>query len=126
MERKFRITVDGHAYNVTVEEIGEESTHVSIPGPGAMQVTAPTLSQPAAAPPPAAGGAGDELSPLAGVVQTVEVQVGQQVASGDRLLTLEAMKMTTVVNAHRAGTVSAVAVKPGDAVEAGQVLVSIG
>ncbi len=59
-------------------------------------------------------------------MQTVHVSVGQAVNEGDKLVSLEAMKMITHVVAKRGGTVSRVAVKPGDPVDAGQVLLTIG
>jgi 3-methylcrotonyl-CoA carboxylase alpha subunit len=55
----------------------------------------------------------------------VLAKVGQTVAAGDRLAVLEAMKMKTPIMATRTGQVSRVLVAAGDAVEAGQVLVSI-
>jgi biotin carboxyl carrier protein len=128
VERKFRIIVEDRQYVVSVEEITEEG-HLTIPEPGSMRVPE-TPAPPPPAPASTAGaapeaGPGDEVSPLAGVVQTVDVSNGQTVAVGDRLLSLEAMKMTTVVTAKRAGTVKDVRVKPGDAVDAGQPLLSI-
>lgn len=45
--------------------------------------------------------------------------------AGDRVATIEAMKMKTAVSAHRDGTVSAIPVKVGDAVDAGQSLMTI-
>jgi len=135
MEKKFRITVEGRAYVVTVEDISTEGTQTLYPEPGSMSVaprpeapvpTAPPPAPAATAPAPAAAGPGDELSPLAGVVQAVHVSVGQAVNEGDKLVSLEAMKMTTHVFAKRGGKVTAIAVKPGDPVDAGQVLLSIG
>lgn len=128
MERKFRITVEDRQYVVTVEEITEEG-HVTIPEPGSMRIPETPAAPAPAAPAPASSaptvGPGDELSPLAGVIQTVDVSEGQSVAAGDRLLSLEAMKMTTVVTAKRDGKVSNIQVKPGDAVDAGQALLTI-
>ncbi|HRL77778.1 MAG TPA: acetyl-CoA carboxylase biotin carboxyl carrier protein subunit, partial [Candidatus Accumulibacter phosphatis] len=74
----------------------------------------------------AAAGAGDEVAGMGGVVVEVLVKVGQTVASGDRLLVLEAMKMKTPVIASRGGQVTRVLVAPGDPVEGGQPLVTIG
>jgi len=126
VERKFRITVEDRQYVVSVEEITEEG-NITIPEPGSMRI--PETPAPAAPAAPLAStpeaGPGDEVSPLAGVVQTVDVNDGQSVAVGDRLLSLEAMKMTTVVTAKRAGSVKNIRVKPGDAVEAGQPLLTI-
>lgn len=133
MEKKFRITVEGRAYVVTVEDLSADTPQKLYPEPGSMSVApqpaAPVpTAPPAAAPAPAAAsaGPGDELSPLGGVVQAVHVTVGQAVAEGDKLVSLEAMKMITNIVAKRGGTVTAIAVKPGDPVDAGQVLLSIG
>jgi biotin carboxyl carrier protein len=132
MEKKFRITVDGRQYDVTVEDLSE-GTSMLIPEPGDMQVpaaqssaAAPAAPAPAAGPAPGAAGPGDEISPLAGVVQTIEVTAGQDVKEGDKLATLEAMKMKTVVISHHDGKVKTVHIKVGDAVDAGQVLFTIG
>ena len=65
-----------------------------------------------------------ENAPAPAVVE-VHVNVGQTVAPGDRLLVLEAMKMKSPVIATRAGQVTRVLVAPRDAVEGGQVLVTI-
>ncbi|MEO0749937.1 MAG: pyruvate carboxylase, partial [Pseudomonadota bacterium] len=51
-------------------------------------------------------------APMPGVVSSVAVQVGQKVAEGDALLTIEAMKMETGIYAERAATVKAVHVQP--------------
>jgi biotin carboxyl carrier protein len=64
-------------------------------------------------------------SPLSGKVVSIDVQVGQAVAEGAQLLTLEAMKMNTFVYAPKAGKVSAILVHPGDGVEEGATLVSL-
>jgi biotin carboxyl carrier protein len=133
MEKKFRITVEGRAYVVTVEDLSTDAGQKLYPESGSMSVApqpaapVPTAPPPAApAPAAAAAGPGDELSPLGGVVQAVHVTVGQAVAEGDKLVSLEAMKMITNIVAKRGGTVTAIAVKPGDPVDAGQVLLSIG
>jgi biotin carboxyl carrier protein len=51
--------------------------------------------------------------------------VGQKVASGAQLATVEAMKMNTFVYAEHDGTVATIHVAPADAVEEGQVLVTL-
>ena len=139
MQRHFKITVDGKAYDVIVEDMAEPSAR-TIPQPGDMLPPRPApAAAPAAivAPPPAAptpppsgapaaaAGPGDEVAPLGGVVASIEVAVGQQVANGDKIAVIEAMKMKTQVFAHRTGAVQAIAVKPGDGVEQGQVLITI-
>ncbi|MBK8337212.1 MAG: biotin/lipoyl-binding protein [Sterolibacteriaceae bacterium] len=127
MEKKFRITVDGNPYVVTVEDISEGGSML-YPEPGSMTVPSATAAPVAAAAPKAApaprgpAGAGDVVSTLAGVVESVVVSVGQSVAQGDKVATVEAMKMKTPIIAQRAGKVVSVAVKAGDPVEAGQTI----
>ena len=133
MEKKFRITVEGKQYIVAVEDISADGAQNLYPEPGSMSLnsapvpTAPTPSAPSAAPSPvASAGPGDEVAPLGGVVQTIHVSVGQAVNEGDKLISLEAMKMVTYVLARRGGKVVSIAVKPGDPVDAGQALLTIG
>lgn len=135
MEKKFRITVEGKQYIVAVEDISTDGAQNLYPEPGSMSVapqpTAPVPTAPApvaasTASPSAAAGPGDELAPLGGVVQTVHVSVGQAVNEGDKLVSLEAMKMVTHVVAKRGGKIISIAVKPGDPVDAGQALLTIG
>ena len=75
----------------------------------------------------AGGGAADGaiLSPMPGRVLSVEVADGQQVAEGDRLLVLEAMKMEHVLTAPFDGIVADLAASAGGQVVAGAVLVRI-
>ena len=96
-----------------------------------MTIPSPAPAAPAAvaaAPAVAKGpiGAGDVASTLGGVVESIPVSVGQAVNQGDKVAIVEAMKMKTPMVAPRAGKVTAIHVKAGDAVEAGQVLLSIG
>jgi pyruvate carboxylase len=62
-------------------------------------------------------------APMPGVVASVAVEPGAQVARGDLLLTLEAMKMETAVRAPAAGEVIEVLARAGQAVEARDLLV---
>lgn len=128
MEKRLRITVDGRQYDVTVEDLSEGAGQL-YPQPGSMNIAPPPASvappPPVAAPAHAAAGAGDVASTLGGVVESVLVSVGQAVNQGDKVVIIEAMKMKTPMIAHRSGTVAVVAVKAGEAVEAGQVLVTL-
>jgi biotin carboxyl carrier protein len=127
LQRKFKISVDGHAYEVVVEEIASEG--VTAPWPASLAAASAAV---AAAPAPAApalttsaAGAGDEVAPLAGAIQSVEVTIGQIVKAGDKIVTIEAMKMKTEVRAKGAGKVAAIAVKAGDSVDTGAVLLTL-
>jgi biotin carboxyl carrier protein len=86
----------------------------------------PQTQQPAAATAPAAAGAGKAIkAPLPGTITEVKVQVGQQVSVGDTVLVLEAMKMQNNIESEYAGQVTSVAVKQGETVMEGAVLVTI-
>ena len=93
--------------------------------PAAVQY-APAPAAYAAAPAPAAAGAGDVPSPLAGKVVSLDVAAGAPVKAGDQILTLEAMKMNTIIYAPASGTLTAFCVNPGDTVQEGQALAKIG
>lgn len=130
--KRLKITVEGKTYEVEVEMLDDDGQPTeSAP---ATRRSAPrraaAAAAPAAAPAPksasAGAAAGDVPSPLSAVVVSVDVKVGQQVNEGDKLITLEAMKMNTIVNAPSAGTVKAIHVSAGDAVEEGQGLVALG
>jgi len=62
-------------------------------------------------------------APMPGTIATVKAIVGQKVAKGDLLLTMEAMKMETSVRAEAEGTVAEVLVKPGVQVDAKDLLI---
>ncbi|HMM55435.1 MAG TPA: biotin/lipoyl-binding protein, partial [Candidatus Desulfobacillus sp.] len=61
-------------------------------------------------------------APMPGTVVTIAVQPGQQVAKGDPLLSIEAMKMESMLAAERDGVIAAIHVKPGEAVNAKDLL----
>lgn len=127
MERRLRITVDGKAYDVTVEEL--DAGPLAPPPAVVLGATVPpavAAAPVAAAPAAAAHGAGDVVAPLGGTVQSVLVTVGQRVAEGEKLAVLEAMKMNTQISAPRAGQVARVEVRAGQVVETGQLLLVIG
>jgi biotin carboxyl carrier protein len=129
MLRKLRVTVDGKAYDVTVEMPDQAFAPPPALAPVAAAPVAPAPT--ALAAPTATSGAagsgnpGDVVSPLAGRVIAVNVSVGQEVKEGDHLITLEAMKMNTFVVAPRAGKVAEIMVAVGAAVDEGQALARV-
>jgi biotin carboxyl carrier protein len=131
MPRHFKVTVNGREYDVSVLELapGETApppgTAVGVAGMAAAPVAPPAAANAAQTAPAVPGAAGDIVAGMGGVVVEVHVSVGQHVAAGDRLLVLEAMKMKSPVIATHAGQVTRVLVAPKDAVEGGQVLVTI-
>jgi propionyl-CoA carboxylase alpha chain len=63
------------------------------------------------------------LSPMPGLVVTLDVAVGQQIRGGEAVAVIEAMKMQNIIRAERDGVVKAVNAKAGDSVAADEVLV---
>ena len=72
-----------------------------------------------------ATGPAEVFAPMPGAVLTVHVAVGQVVAAGDPIVTLEAMKMEHVVAATIGGRIGDVRVRPADQVTRGQLLAMI-
>ncbi len=136
MTKQYTVTVNGTAYEVTVESAqggrmaSAPVARAAAPAPKAAPapVAAPAAA-PAAAPKaaPAASGSGETVScPMPGTILDVRVAAGQAVKSGDILFILEAMKMENEIFAPCDGTVSSVAVTKGAAVNPGDVLCVIG
>jgi biotin carboxyl carrier protein len=67
----------------------------------------------------------DVVSPLTGVVVSVNVAVGDHVRAGQTVAVLESMKMEHIVEADTDGVVTAITAKPGDNLSPGEPLVSI-
>ncbi len=64
-------------------------------------------------------------APIPGAITSVAVSVGSKVAAGEKLITLEAMKMHTTISAPVGGVVQEVHVKVGDRVETKDLLVKL-
>ena len=119
--KRFNITVNGKAYDVTVEEVGGAA-------PAAPVKAAATAPAPAAAPaaPVAPAGEGTPVTaPMTGNILDVKVNVGDTVSEGQPVIVLEAMKMENDVPASKAGKVTSITVKKGDTVNTGDVLLTI-
>ena len=127
MPRTFKITVNGTEYDVAVEELTDGATQIMpryTPAAVATASAAP-VAAPAVAKAAPAAGSGDQVAQMGGVVTQILVKPGQSVAEGDKIAELEAMKMKVPVTASCSGTVSAIHVAVGDAVEGGQALLTI-
>ena len=112
-ESVYTVSVEGERYTVTVADGGDVTGMAKVGG-----------EAPAAA--PAAAGTGEPVkAPLAGNIFKVLVKPGDQVAEGQSIVILEAMKMETAVSAPRAGSVTGVTIKEGDSVAVGDDLLTI-
>ena len=121
------VSVNGVAYKVEIEE-GAAPAAVSAASPAAAPAPAPAPAPVAApAPAPAAAGAGKSiLSPLPGVIISVDVKQGDSVKRGDKVAVIEAMKMENEILSDCDGTVTAVHVQKGDTVADEAKIVTIG
>jgi propionyl-CoA carboxylase alpha chain len=66
------------------------------------------------------------VSPMPGLVVSLDVAVGQEVKTGETVAIIEAMKMQNIIKAERDGVVKTVGAKAGDSVAADEVLVEFG
>ena len=127
MMKNYRITVNGIAYDVAVEELGAGAVTASVP---VASVPSPVAPAPAAAPAPAPAAGGSDgavkvAAPMPGKILAVKANVGQAVKRGDVIMILEAMKMENEITAPEAGTIASINVSAGDSVESGDTLASL-
>ncbi|MDO4553930.1 MAG: biotin/lipoyl-containing protein [Lachnospiraceae bacterium] len=118
--KTYKITVNGTAYDVVVEEVSGGAAPVSTAAPAPVKAAAP-------APAPKAAGAGSVkiTSPMPGKILAVKAAAGAAVKKGDVLIVLEAMKMENEIVAPQDGVVASVDTSEGASVEAGDVLASM-
>jgi acetyl-CoA/propionyl-CoA carboxylase biotin carboxyl carrier protein len=121
--RDYLVEVSGKRFDVKV--IGEAVGVVA----GAAGAAAGGPGGPPKRERKAGGGSGSnkaELeSPLQGSIFKLNVEVGQEVAEGDLICVIEAMKMENEITAHRPGKVTKLSIAVGDAVANGDPLVTI-
>lgn len=136
--KKFKVTVNGKAYEVEVEEMGGAPAAAPAPqaaaapaqaAPAAPAAPAPAPA-PAATPAPAVGGPIPEgaitvKAPMPGKISALKAEAGKAVKRGDIILVLEAMKMQNDITATADGTLHEIRVNPGDNVKTGDVLAVI-
>ena len=120
--KKYNVTVNGTAYEVTVEAVNA----ADIKAPAVPATPAPAAAPAPAAVPAAAPAGGEKISsPMPGTILSVNVSNGSAVKKGDVLMILEAMKMENEIVAPEDGTVASINVSSGDSVEAGTVLATL-
>ncbi|MEC9344688.1 MAG: acetyl-CoA carboxylase biotin carboxylase subunit [Pseudomonadota bacterium] len=116
-----RLTVDGRRHQVAFHSAAPGYVHIE--EDGVAHALRNAVSFAAAA--EAAAGGGRVTAPMPGLVREVLVEAGQTVATGARLLVLEAMKMQHEILAGIDGTVTEVLASAGKQVAAGDLLVEI-
>jgi biotin carboxyl carrier protein len=130
-ERKFKITINGKTFIVSVEEIDsdEKATITGVKGIGVKQVK---QKKPSSIPKIISKKTIDRGSengvvraPIPGVILSIDVKIGDEVEEGSRLLVLEAMKMENEILSPVKGSVKEIRVTARDRVEKEEVLVVI-
>jgi acetyl/propionyl-CoA carboxylase alpha subunit len=120
---RYSILLNQRPYDVFAEE-SPHGYHIVI-GSRTFAITTPALARGRRSGGPAAMEATTESgewvlrSPMAGVIQEVRVQPGDEVEAGQPVIVIEAMKMQNELRARRAGTVKAVYASVGQRVEQG-------
>ena len=116
--KRYNITVNGTAYDVTVEEADASAAPVQTAAP------APKKAAPKAAPAGAAGNVKIEC-PMPGTVMEVKLKVGDKVSNGTPIVVIEAMQLENEVPANCEGTIDSINVSKGDSVETGTLIATI-
>jgi acetyl-CoA/propionyl-CoA carboxylase biotin carboxyl carrier protein len=120
VSRDYKVEVSGQLFDVKV--IGEAAGGGAAAAPAAGR-------KPPKRERKAGGGGGSSseklVAPLQGSVFKVVVEEGAEVAEGDLVCVIEAMKMENEITAHRSGKVTSLGIKEGDAVNGGDVLATI-
>ena len=128
--KKYVIRVNGTAYDVEVEEVGDKPA--AIPAPAAVhapEIAAKPEPPKSKDPAPAVGVSSDSnkqiIAPMAGTIVKVFVNPGDTVENGDVLLVLEAMKMENDIIAAHKGKIEALHVEAGSIVNSGDVMITL-
>ena len=116
--KSYTITVNGTAYEVTVEENGNAAAPVA----AAPKAAAPA---PKAAAPAAGAGSVKVSAAVPGKVVKIVASVGQSVKAGDSVVIVESMKMEIPVVAPQDGTLAAINVSEGTPVEVGDLIATM-
>ena len=97
--KEYKYTINGNKYEVVISDITENIATLTVNG--------------------------DVKAPLPGVITDICVTEGQEVAVGDTVVVLEAMKMANALQAEKSGKISAIVVKVGQSVMEDEALVYI-
>ena len=120
VRRDVDVEVNGKRFSVAV--FVPESATATVAAPGATKKAKARRAGGSGA---AAAGSGTVTVPMQGTIVKVLVSQGQEVAVGDTICVLEAMKMENNITAEVAGTIAQLKVEPGQSVASGDVVAVI-
>jgi len=123
-EREFTVEVNGKRFDVNLEERGAPAVQVEAGGSAGDTRSRPeeATSSEEATEEAAVEGGEQITAEMQGTILSVDVGEGDEVAAGDVVAVLEAMKMENDIVSERGGTVSQVLVGEGDSVDMGDTL----
>ncbi len=116
--------VEGQRYEIWPEEAQDMASKQVQPSVQLVSVPEPLMTADSTSRAGADQLPNQVVAPLPGVILAVLVKEGDQVARGQELCTLEAMKMKNAIKSNREGVVKSVAVNVGDQVNHGQILMT--
>ncbi|KYC50862.1 MAG: Pyruvate carboxylase subunit B [Candidatus Methanofastidiosum methylothiophilum] len=143
---KYKVNVDGNDYEVEVENIGSGNLEVKLGNKKStvsiQELSGSTRQQSSPkpvyqaqsytpkvepTPPKQASGKGEPVKAvMSGTVLSIKRKVGDKVAVGDVVLILEAMKMENEISSPSEGVIEAILVNPGQSINTGDTLFTIG
>ncbi|WP_226481907.1 acetyl-CoA carboxylase biotin carboxylase subunit [Natrinema amylolyticum] len=124
VEREFTVEVNGKRFEVELEEHGAPAIPTGNVEAGGGQASRPEPAGGSSSGGAELEGEGETVdAEMQGTILDIEVAEGDEVAAGDVLVVLEAMKMENDIVASRGGTVTQIAVEEGDSVDMGDTLV---
>ncbi len=116
------LTVNGEEYTVEMEKKAEPEK----PKPVVRKAVESDTSEGGSSSASSGSASGTAVkAPLPGVITDICVTEGQEVAAGDTVIVLEAMKMANALQAEKSGKISAIVVKIGQSVMEDEALVYI-
>ncbi|MEV4421287.1 acetyl-CoA carboxylase biotin carboxylase subunit [Patulibacter sp. NPDC049589] len=121
--RDYQVEVSGKRFEVKVH--GAAFGPVGTVAAGAGAGTGPGKKKRSERKKSGGGGADDLPSPIQGNMWKVVAKEGQEVAEGDLICIIEAMKMENEIVAHKAGTITTLAAKEGEAINTGELIATI-
>jgi len=119
------VEVNGFSYTVEFDRVLETTKTPKLVRSEAVPSTDITPSVQKTSSPAGPKGSGYIKSPLPGTIIEVYVKAGDTVKTGDKLITLEAMKMENIINSDKSGKVVSVNVKKSDSVMEGDILIEV-